>query len=590
MWKKRYYSFVSACRTAFLFGACLTLVGFANTAGAQDEGTMLVVHNPGDAEVDTPLLLMLEELGYSLATVDDDNVRTEVDPTTVADNYVGVFISESITSGNVEGHFNGVSIPVVNAESYTYDDMLWNTGTGADVDMGAPSGFTSLQVVNPMHPIASGLGDFQYQVYEQETDPVSGNATSIMWGRALPMADVVATMPGNEERATIFVYEPGDTLRDGSEVLARKVGIFPHRTGSAHLTEIGMHLVRNSVLYAMGREDEITELTAWDPPTFLFIGNPENTAEDQRYLELLADTLGYGVFQVPDSETMTLDSLEVLETYAGIFVSESAGSGNVAAKFKGYDMPIVNAETFTYDDMQWAATFAIDADVGFTPVGMFNEIRIPEGVDHPIIQGLADVHVQIFEGDGQIGFVNPVPNAHIIASLPENGDFEGAQATLFTLSEGDTLADAAIVPAKRASWMVHREGSAALTDAGEKLFINTVAWTMTRPMQYRSLETVVTDVEQDRELPQQFAIESVYPNPFNPSTTVNIAARAVGEYQLRVYDVLGRLVREQVVAVQAPGRMQVPLEMSSHPSGLYLVQVEHALTGAVATAAISLVR
>src|SRR5690606_10518188 len=48
-----------------------------------------------------------------------------------------------------------------------------------------------------------------------------------------------------------------------------------------------------------------------------------------------------------------------------------------------------------------------------------------------------------------------------------------------------------------------------------------------------------------------FAIERVYPNPFNPATTVRLAVDRPGLYRIEVYDVLGRRVREWALRPEA---------------------------------------
>lgn len=98
------------------------------------------------------------------------------------------------------------------------------------------------------------------------------------------------------------------------------------------------------------------------------------------------------------------------------------------------------------------------------------------------------------------------------------------------------------------------------------------------------VEELTTDVAPSAELPDGFAISSIYPNPFNPTTTAVLDVRNPGAYTVRVYDVLGRLVREHALVATAPGQMQVALELGNEASGLYLVSVQHDASGATATA------
>ena len=90
--------------------------------------------------------------------------------------------------------------------------------------------------------------------------------------------------------------------------------------------------------------------------------------------------------------------------------------------------------------------------------------------------------------------------------------------------------------------------------------------------------------EPDGEMPERFAIESVYPNPFNPSTTAVVSVREVGDYDVRIYNVLGQLIEKRMITAQIPGRMEVSLDFGRFASGLYMISVKNMQTGKIATA------
>lgn len=94
-------------------------------------------------------------------------------------------------------------------------------------------------------------------------------------------------------------------------------------------------------------------------------------------------------------------------------------------------------------------------------------------------------------------------------------------------------------------------------------------------------EPLVISVEDEAGLPNRFAIESIYPNPFNPATTALVSVREIGAYDVRVFNVLGQLIEKQTLEVQQPGQLQIGLDFSSRASGMYLIQVEHKATGKV---------
>ena len=61
-----------------------------------------------------------------------------------------------------------------------------------------------------------------------------------------------------------------------------------------------------------------------------------------------------------------------------------------------------------------------------------------------------------------------------------------------------------------------------------------------------------------------------YPNPFNPSTTVQYYLNAALEISLEVYDVLGRMVARLADGPKAAGTYSVVWDASAHAAGVYL--------------------
>jgi hypothetical protein len=53
-------------------------------------------------------------------------------------------------------------------------------------------------------------------------------------------------------------------------------------------------------------------------------------------------------------------------------------------------------------------------------------------------------------------------------------------------------------------------------------------------------------------LPQSFALGQNYPNPFNPATKIDIDLPEAAQVTLRIYDILGRRVRELLSGAFSP--------------------------------------
>ena len=64
---------------------------------------------------------------------------------------------------------------------------------------------------------------------------------------------------------------------------------------------------------------------------------------------------------------------------------------------------------------------------------------------------------------------------------------------------------------------------------------------------------IVEDVLYDDVIPFSFELKQNYPNPFNPSTKIDYTVETSGHVSLKVYDVMGRLVKTLVDEHQYAG-------------------------------------
>ena len=85
---------------------------------------------------------------------------------------------------------------------------------------------------------------------------------------------------------------------------------------------------------------------------------------------------------------------------------------------------------------------------------------------------------------------------------------------------------------------------------------------------------IATSVEEVGGVPVSFALESNYPNPFNPQTTIPYAVPEMSEVRLMVYDVTGRQVAVLVEGRVPAGRHEVEWQARDLPSGVYLVRLQ----------------
>jgi len=114
-------------------------------------------------------------------------------------------------------------------------------------------------------------------------------------------------------------------------------------------------------------------------------------------------------------------------------------------------------------------------------------------------------------------------------------------------------------------------------------------WTAVYDSTEKGLESILLESEDDPvELPASLALESAYPNPFNPSTTVVYSLRTAARAVLSLHDVTGRTVRQIDLGFQPAGRHQQMFDAAGLTSGVYLLRLS---AGAeVRTRAVTLVR
>jgi len=88
--------------------------------------------------------------------------------------------------------------------------------------------------------------------------------------------------------------------------------------------------------------------------------------------------------------------------------------------------------------------------------------------------------------------------------------------------------------------------------------------------------------------PYHFKLFGNYPNPFNPSTTINFQIQDEGIVTLIVYDILGNEIAILVNEYKEPGNYNVSYDASSLSSGTYIYQLR--MNGFVETKKLILIK
>ena len=88
------------------------------------------------------------------------------------------------------------------------------------------------------------------------------------------------------------------------------------------------------------------------------------------------------------------------------------------------------------------------------------------------------------------------------------------------------------------------------------------------------VNSVINVSNNSENVPAKFILHQNYPNPFNPSTTIKFEIIETGVVSLKIYDMLGREVRELISARLTPGIYSEKFDSRNLPSGAYFYRLQ----------------
>ena len=112
-------------------------------------------------------------------------------------------------------------------------------------------------------------------------------------------------------------------------------------------------------------------------------------------------------------------------------------------------------------------------------------------------------------------------------------------------------------------------------DQGGELYICSYAEAQTSGI-YRFAGNPQTSAGEESRLPAAFALDQNFPNPFNPSTTIDFHLPVSAPVRLEVFDVLGRKVATLVDGERQAGRSRVTWDARDASSGVYFYRLSWA--------------
>ena len=99
------------------------------------------------------------------------------------------------------------------------------------------------------------------------------------------------------------------------------------------------------------------------------------------------------------------------------------------------------------------------------------------------------------------------------------------------------------------------------------------AWLVQRDQEYTAIADAMGDITTVQEpggnIPANFKLDQNYPNPFNPTTIINYRIPNNNYVTLKVYDLLGNLVKTLVDDYQAQGEHSINFNAGNLASGVY---------------------
>jgi len=90
---------------------------------------------------------------------------------------------------------------------------------------------------------------------------------------------------------------------------------------------------------------------------------------------------------------------------------------------------------------------------------------------------------------------------------------------------------------------------------------------------FQDIDTSV-DGQPGTAIPEKFRLSAAYPNPFNPSTTIEYSLAEATNISIKIYDLLGKEVAVLVEAFKPKGEYKVVFDAGNLASGIYLYRGE----------------
>jgi hypothetical protein len=202
---------------------CLVVaLGFSATEAMGGDILFIAAMDEPFIEGDDALKAFLEGLGHTVTYFDDDENEATTEAAAAAAEVV--FISESVSSGQIRTEITEIETPMVITEAWGYDEMGLTLGTGEGLEVAT----TDIEIVAPEHPLAAGLSGTVSVLTDATGVRGMARFTTGMAGNEATVI-ATATLSDSVTYDVVFVYEKGATLpvppADGSPRVAADIRV-----------------------------------------------------------------------------------------------------------------------------------------------------------------------------------------------------------------------------------------------------------------------------------------------------------------------------------------------------------------------------
>ena len=94
------------------------------------------------------------------------------------------------------------------------------------------------------------------------------------------------------------------------------------------------------------------------------------------------------------------------------------------------------------------------------------------------------------------------------------------------------------------------------------------------PFSNEAERTIITAIDEQNSVPEDFTLSQNFPNPFNPTTTIQYALPEASKVKITLYDMLGQQVSVLVNARKVAGNHSISLNMGEFSSGMYIYNMK----------------